>query len=180
MLKKDLVADRHSGLPGRPQKIIDVTWLSAASSAERNITLKKIAGILNIHRNTLRNYLKRRGLQRRYSTMSDDDLDTLICLFKVQKPTSGLRYAMAFLQRYQLRIQKYHVRLSLQRVDGLRQALHRHTRIERQRYFVPQSNYLWHLDGHHKLIAWGIVIHGIIDGYCRTVRIQTHCFFYTI
>ncbi|ESK81644.1 hypothetical protein Moror_3251 [Moniliophthora roreri MCA 2997] len=28
---------------------------------------------------------------------------------------------------------------------------------------------MWHLDGHHKLIRWGIVIHGIIDGFCRTV-----------
>ncbi|KIM74567.1 hypothetical protein PILCRDRAFT_79976, partial [Piloderma croceum F 1598] len=30
-------------------------------------------------------------------------------------------------------------------------------------------NSLWHLDGHHKLIMWGIIIHGVIDGYCHTV-----------
>ncbi|KAG1733230.1 uncharacterized protein EDB91DRAFT_1057653, partial [Suillus paluster] len=35
-------------------------------------------------------------------------------------------------------------------------------------YAVPRSNHLWHLDGHHKLILWGIVIDGLIDGYCRT------------
>ncbi|KAI0087666.1 hypothetical protein BDY19DRAFT_892184, partial [Irpex rosettiformis] len=27
-----------------------------------------------------------------------------------------------------------------------------------------------HCDGHHKLIWWGIVLHGFIDGYCHTVR----------
>ena len=25
------------------------------------------------------------------------------------------------------------------------------------------------MDGHHKLIHWDIVIHGIVDGYCYTV-----------
>lgn len=28
------------------------------------------------------------------------------------------------------------------------------------------------MDGHHKLIRWGFVIHGIIDGYCQTVCIS--------
>ncbi|KAL4063011.1 hypothetical protein V8B97DRAFT_1843938, partial [Scleroderma yunnanense] len=29
---------------------------------------------------------------------------------------------------------------------------------------------LWHIDGHHKLIWWGIVIHAFIDGFCQTVH----------
>ena len=32
---------------------------------------------------------------------------------------------------------------------------------------------VWHLDGHHKLIRWGVVIHGIADGYDHTVC--SHC-----
>ena len=30
---------------------------------------------------------------------------------------------------------------------------------------MPGSNSVWHLDGYHKLIRWGIVIHGAVDGY---------------
>ncbi|EEB95460.1 hypothetical protein MPER_05571, partial [Moniliophthora perniciosa FA553] len=41
--------------------------------------------------------------------------------------------------------------------------------LAREEYRVPRPNAMWHLDGHHKLIRWGIVIHGIIDGFCRTV-----------
>ncbi|KAG2134987.1 hypothetical protein BD769DRAFT_1293898, partial [Suillus cothurnatus] len=41
--------------------------------------------------------------------------------------------------------------------------------LDHAQYKVSQPNALWHMDGHHKLIHWGIVIHGIIDGYCRTV-----------
>ncbi|KAJ7927346.1 hypothetical protein B0H13DRAFT_1598765, partial [Mycena leptocephala] len=47
--------------------------------------------------------------------------------------------------------------------------LRTHLAIRRRRYKVPRPNYLWHCDGYHKLIWWGIVIHGFIDGYCRTV-----------
>jgi hypothetical protein len=69
-----------------------------------------------------------------------------------------------------LRVQKERTRLSLKRVDGLGQALRTRLAIRRKVYKVPRPNHLWHLDGHHKLIWWGFVIHGFIDGYCRTVN----------
>lgn len=31
----------------------------------------------------------------------------------------------------------------------------------------PKS--LWHLDGHHSLITWGFVIHGVTDGFSLLV-----------
>ncbi|KAE9382610.1 hypothetical protein BT96DRAFT_778281, partial [Gymnopus androsaceus JB14] len=34
---------------------------------------------------------------------------------------------------------------------------------------VSRPNALWHIDGHHKLIMWGFVIHGVVDGYSRIV-----------
>ena len=66
-------------------------------------------------------------------------------------------------------IQKERIRLSLARVDRLGQVLRNHNAIDRRVYKVPRPNALWHLDGHHKLIRWGIVIHGIVDGYSRAV-----------
>ncbi|KAF8871940.1 hypothetical protein CPB84DRAFT_1691779, partial [Gymnopilus junonius] len=41
--------------------------------------------------------------------------------------------------------------------------------IKRVKYSVKGPNALWHLDGHHKLIWWGIVLHGFVDGFSRTV-----------
>ncbi|EPT00177.1 hypothetical protein FOMPIDRAFT_1123102, partial [Fomitopsis schrenkii] len=43
-------------------------------------------------------------------------------------------------------------------------ALRRHKTVKRRVYHVPRPNHLWHIDGHHKLIRWGIVVHGGIDG----------------
>lgn len=48
----------------------------------------------------------------------------------------------------------------------------RHNAVKKkvhQDYFVERPNALWHIDGHHKLILWGIVIHGVADGDSRTV-----------
>ena len=39
--------------------------------------------------------------------------------------------------------------------------------IKRRCYKVPGPNSIWHLDSYHKLIRWGIIIHGGIDGFSR-------------
>ena len=39
----------------------------------------------------------------------------------------------------------------------------------RRKYSVPGPNALWHIDGLHKLIRWGFVVHGGIDGYSRMI-----------
>ncbi|KAI9568502.1 hypothetical protein HD554DRAFT_2022046 [Boletus coccyginus] len=76
---------------------------------------------------------------------------------------------MGFLRCQGYRVQYHRVVHSLRRLDRLGQVL-RSRRIKRRRkYFVKRPNALWHIDGHHKLIRWGIVIHGMIDGFCRTV-----------
>ncbi|XP_066926370.1 uncharacterized protein [Clytia hemisphaerica] len=41
--------------------------------------------------------------------------------------------------------------------------------ISRRVYSVPGALSLWHHDGNHKLIRWGFVIHGCIDGYSRKI-----------
>lgn len=41
--------------------------------------------------------------------------------------------------------------------------------ILRRIYRVPWINSLWHIDGHHKLIRWNMVIHAGIDGYSRKI-----------
>ena len=41
--------------------------------------------------------------------------------------------------------------------------------VQRRHYSVPGPLSLWHLDGNDKLIRWGFVIHGCVDGYSRRV-----------
>ena len=44
-------------------------------------------------------------------------------------------------------------------------ALWHHDGILRRQYQSRYSNAIWHIDGLHKLILWGYVIHGTIDGH---------------
>jgi hypothetical protein len=45
----------------------------------------------------------------------------------------------------------------------------RQNRIQRRVYNVKAPNYLWHIDGNHKLIKYKFVIHGGIDGKSRLI-----------
>jgi hypothetical protein len=169
MQKPTLVKVRRTGKRGRPRKEISAEWLAAAMAPGRRITLTKLAEIAGVHRHTLRAYLIKYGVYERFCNIPDHDLDLLVRTFKADKPSSGLSYVVGFLRRYGLKVQRRRVRGALGRVDNLGSVLRRHQAVDRRKYSVPHSNYLWHLDGHHKLIRWGIVIHGIVDGYCRTV-----------
>ncbi|KAJ7264690.1 hypothetical protein C8J57DRAFT_1069705 [Mycena rebaudengoi] len=68
-----------------------------------------------------------------------------------------------------IRVQRRRVMYSLRRVDNLGNILREHKVIKRKVYHVKRPNALWHLDGHHKMIRWGIVTHGFIDGFGHTV-----------
>ena len=145
-------------------------FLREAMDPRRRIPLIRLAKKLGIHRNTLRYYLKAYNVDNQFSVISDANLDTLVKTFRETKPDSGLRYLVGFLRQHGLKVQGERVRSSVARVDKLGRAPRRRgqEKVRRQEYTVSRPNALWHVDGHHKLINWGIVIHGSVDGFSRT------------
>ena len=116
------------------------------------------------------------GVHAGYSSIGDMDLDMLVRAYKIRKPNLGFRYVCGYLRSVGIRVQKRRVLGSLKRVDRIGRFIRRHTIIRRRKYFSSRPNALWHCDGHHKLIKYGFVIHGFIDGNCRTVcRIPCLC-----
>ena len=164
---------------GRPKIEVDTEWLKEVLSRGRHISQEQLAKVLKISKSTLQRRIKEYGLKDyvKYDQLGDEELDGLIESLKEQKPDLGRRYAMGHVQSIGLRIQRDQIQQSLCRVDGLGQELRCHQTIEQRQYSVPRSNHLWHIDGHHKLIKWGIVIHGVIDGYCRTVSAHLNQFY---
>lgn len=162
---------KKTGRRGRPRKIPDKNLLREAFAPNRNISVTQLAQTIGVHRNTLSTYLKEYEISpHHFSAISDSDLDLLIGEYRNKYPQSGVRYLRGRLRKkHGLRIQKRRIKESIDRVDPLGTALRNYTTIQRRSYHVSRPNALWHLDGHHKLIRWGFVIHGIIDGYCRTV-----------
>jgi hypothetical protein len=161
-----------TGQPGRPRKVIDAEFLQEVSTTYRHIKLTELAKVLGLHRNTLHRYLKEAGVSREFSTISNANLDELLRVYKQKRPGSGLRYAKGYLRSRGLKIQHNHVMLSMRRIDGLGRVLRHRQVTQRRKYTAKRPNAIWHVDGHHKLIRWGIVIHGFIDGFCRTVSLR--------
>ena len=169
----EIVTTVRSGKRGRPRKVLNPAYLAEAMSNRRRISTQTLAKTLKVHRHTLRKQLTHHGITRKFDLISDANLDIILRTYKMQKPKSGQRYVMGYLQSCGLRIQRYRIAASLARVDGLGRALRRREAIQRRKYSVARPNALWHCDGHHKLINWGIVLHGFVDGYDRTVRTQS-------
>ena len=55
------------------------------------------------------------------------------------------------------------------RVDPEGVAGRRRSRLHPRVYDSPCPNYVWHIDGNHRLIRWRMVIHVGIDGFIRLV-----------
>ena len=101
------------------------------------------------------------------NTKTRDYFSPIINLTSVRNYLHYLHYLM-FIQIF---VQRERVRKSIARVCGSQS---RNPPIQRRVYCVPGPNALWHLDGNHKMIRWGLVIHGAIDGFSRVIT-YLHC-----
>ncbi|KAJ8692156.1 hypothetical protein PTI98_009494 [Pleurotus ostreatus] len=158
-----------SGACGRPRKVIDPDFLHNALEGGRKISIAKLARLLNVSRQTLYTQLKEHNIHHEFDKLTNGELDTIVQKSREVRPTSGLRYLQGFLSHQGLRIQKTRISEALQRASGLGQKVKQQTVIKRRVYEVSRPNALWHIDGHHKLIHWGIVIFGVVDGYSRMI-----------
>ncbi|KAF5347492.1 hypothetical protein D9758_015069 [Tetrapyrgos nigripes] len=149
----------RSGKRGRPRKVPIYEVLKDAFASHRGISQSEMADVLGIHRNTLSRYLKQYNINsHKFSNISDSDLDTIVRDFRVHHPQAGVRYLRSHLRNnHSLRIQRLRVQESIDRVDPLGQVLRHYTATRRRRYKVSRPNALWHMDGHHKLIKWGLL-----------------------
>ena len=170
LIKPEVITVTHTGQRGRPTVSINQEILQEAMSSKRKISISALARALGVHRHTVRKQLQVQNIPPpQYSPITDEELDAILRAWKELRPESGIRYASAFLSGLGLWVQRDRVSGSLRHIDGLGQKLRNHKAIDRGIYVVPFANYLWHIDGHHKLIRWGIVIHGGADGYDRMV-----------
>lgn len=158
-----------TGKRGRPRKNVDPKVLHEAFQGNRRIPKTVLANLLGIDRKTLQTRLKEQEINSGFSEISDEELDTLLEDYHQENPAGGRAYIIGRLRASSLRIQRRRIIDSMNRVDRLGQGMRQEVGKKKQQkhYQVPRPNSLWHIDGHHKLIAWGIVIHGVVDGSTR-------------
>ncbi|KAK6995657.1 hypothetical protein R3P38DRAFT_2567154 [Favolaschia claudopus] len=102
------------------------------------------------------------------STISDDELDSLLASILETFPNFGLRMLKGRLRNLGHRVPRDRIAASYLRVHGSPGAFGARF-IHRTPYTVAGANSLWHHDGQHGLIRFKIVIHCFIDGKSRLV-----------
>uniref|UniRef100_A0A3P9IMN3 Integrase catalytic domain-containing protein n=1 Tax=Oryzias latipes TaxID=8090 RepID=A0A3P9IMN3_ORYLA len=146
--------------PVRTSSVVGTTLISK-EDIERLIflwtTLSETASILEISRPTLYKLMREYGIKhQKFSDISDQELDEVICAIKSNHPHVGEVMLNGHLRARNIIVQRHRLR------DSSRTGV-----VQRRTYSVPFPNYIWHIDGNHKLIRWKLVIHTAIDGYSR-------------
>ncbi|KAG8724435.1 hypothetical protein FRC09_018723 [Ceratobasidium sp. 395] len=163
------VQSTSQGGRGRPRKQIDPDVMAEAFNSARNISVAKLAEALKVSRPTLYKNMREHGITHAFTDIPSDDLQHKIDAYKSDHPASGFRFVWSYLRSEGLKVQKHRVLDALRKVDGLGVEQRTQKPILRRVYQSPRPNAVWHGDGHHKLGPWGIIIHGLIDGYDRMI-----------
>jgi AraC-like DNA-binding protein len=153
--------------------LLEVNIADVKELRQLNYNWKQIARLLGISRATLYRRLKDSGIKS-YTEISNEELDDCVRAIKQIHPNDGEILLQGHLRSRDINVPRQLLRDSIHRVDGSSTYDRRRLLIQRRIYSVPYPNYIWHLDGHHKLIRWRFVIHGAIDGFTRMVTFL-HC-----
>ena len=105
--------------------------------------------------------------------MPDQQLDDLIRSIKIDHPNDWEVLLKGHLLRMGIRITRHALREAIHRVDHQGVLCRQRSVVRRRIYSVPHPNYIWHIDSHHKLIQWRFVLHGAVDGFSRSIVVQT-------
>ena len=108
-------------------------------------------------------------MENNFTDITDEELDSQIQQTLDLTPYSGETYVRGSLKGRGINVQRFRIRESLKRIDGIGRAVRRQYAICRRTYNVTGPNHLWHIDSNHKLISWRFVIHGCIDGHSRAI-----------
>ena len=130
-----------------------------------------MASSLGVSRPTIYNEMRRHNInyQGRFSSHNDAELRTAMVNIKSNHPNAGQVMVQGHLQSQGIIVQRKRMRETLKEVDPRGTLARQRLRIKRRIYSVPCPNYIWHIDGNHKLIRWGMVLHHGIDGFSRLV-----------
>lgn len=156
-------------LAGRPN--VAATALQVKNMYELGFTVSQMASHYHISRPTVYKLLAGAGIQysTRYNSISDSELDSIITEIKRTHPNEGEVNIMGHLRARKLHVQRMRVRGSIHRVDPQGPSVRSSRTFRHRVYETPCPNYVWHMDGNHKLVKWGLVTQLAIDGYTRLI-----------
>ncbi|KAF3857271.1 hypothetical protein F7725_009130 [Dissostichus mawsoni] len=160
------------GEMGRPKYVVCPQQLQGLIE-DLSLPVSAIAKLLDVSEKTVKRRMHENGLsiKQSYSTLTDDELDNLVRSVKARTPHVGYRMMKGILTAMGHRVQWKRVSSSMHRVDsvGVLTRMARMGCVARRTYSVQGPLHLVHIDTNHKLIRYGLVIFGGIDGFSRKI-----------
>lgn len=159
----------RTGSRGRPS--LDVTREQLRVLLREGFKAKAIARMLGCSTTYIYHKMRALGIRMmdRYTQIDDSQLEHHIRRLHEQFPKSGYEMMQGYLSAEGIHIQRHRVRSVLSGINPAAAAERWSCAVARRTYFVPFPNCLWHIDGHMRLVRWGIVTHGGIDGHSRVI-----------
>ena len=147
-----LAAITLTGAVGRPR--FEVPRHLIEFLLQTGFSVPQISHLIGVSISTVQRRMTCYGLsvQSTYSSFSDDQLDMVISDIQAQFPTAGNRQMYGLLLSRGIRVQYHRVIEAQRRVDPEGSFMRRLHCLYRRRYSVTGLQYLWHIDGNHKLI----------------------------
>lgn len=134
-----------------------------------NVPVSRIAEDLQVSRLRVYKAMAEYNLHETpYSSISEPDIQHAVSSIKDKHPNAGEVMLQGHLRAQGIHVPRSKVRKAIHDLDPAVTS-HKRPAIRRRVYSVPYPNYLWHLDGNHKLIRWRFVVHHCIDGYSRLI-----------
>ncbi|KAK4688041.1 hypothetical protein P7C73_g2070, partial [Tremellales sp. Uapishka_1] len=157
------------GEEGRPRLVLNEEVL--VTLMEQGYTDPQLQVYFGVGRTTLWRRRKALGINKRITT-NLDDLDLAVAIERVKHMGTrqeGEIGILAGLRALNIVVPRARLRAHLRQMFPGEISTRWSKNLKRRAYSVAFYNSLWHIDGHHKLIRWKIVIHGGIDGFSRLV-----------
>lgn len=139
--------------------------------AQRETGLKwnDIAKLSNVSRTKLTRWRTKYNFVDPLINIPDTDLLRLVESYSAENMNRGERMMDGHLKSLKVSVTRKRLREAIAEVDAEGLQLRKSKPIARRNYEVAGPHHLWHIDGWHKLIMYGFVVHGGIDGFSRKI-----------
>jgi hypothetical protein len=159
----------EQGFRGRPA--FNIASETLEYFLENNFKVGEISTMLGVSKRTIERRLKDLGLSvaSTYSKIDDQELEEKVRRIILDFPAVGYRTVSSMLMSEGHRLQEYRIRRAVKVVDPegvlFRRLFLTTCRIHRRQYFVSGPLALWHIDGNHKLIRYGmfVIVYAVIS-----------------
>jgi hypothetical protein len=155
---------------GRPKVVIEEEKIQFLRDLRFSWT--QIAVIFGVCRRTLYTIRCEYGMigdDVRFTQISDQELRYQVEAVKRDMPEIGYNMMRGVLRSRGIHVSIPRIQQCISDIDPINTALRWAAPTSRRRYGVPYPNYIWHIDGNHKLVRWRLVVHGGIDGFSRLI-----------